>query len=87
MNEDSGCSDATYALLNAFRARWPHAEYGPAHIVISDDNVSDSSLALCRAEVGRALAGAPEYAQHSHDELIATLACLVQLAAIPEEDR
>lgn len=78
----------TYDMIEAFCVRWPRAAFGPAHLVLSDTNVSDSDIRFCLTEMEK-----PEWLSPSsllsHDlaELIATRAFLEKLLEIPEDAR
>ncbi len=81
-----GCVDegrltqATYDKIETFLAAWPDSEFGPAHIVLSDANVDDGSIkfALERLWLDTEI---------PQGEWRATLDFLVELRAIPEDDR
>lgn len=99
-----GCVDIgllTQETLNfteAFSALFPEAEFGPAHIVIGDDNVDDYNVDYCLERTKAAL-GRPGvdddyasemkrmYKDHDRAELEATLLFLEILKLIPEDDR
>lgn len=81
----------TIQLIDRFLARWPNAEWGPAHIILSDYNLEDhwfegvmSSLEFAMQQIE---GGENTEATHSVDELFATLQFLRELRMIPEDDR
>lgn len=79
-----------YSLLRAFSEIWPNSDWGPLHILISDQNVLDEDLASCRTRTLGFMAGDPEYTSsvpHSTEELRASLLLLDMLALIPEDVR
>jgi hypothetical protein len=53
--DQGSLSQATFDRIEAFLAEWPSAEWGPAHIVLSDDNVDDGNLTSCRTLAQAAL--------------------------------
>lgn len=91
----------TFNKIDAFTDEWPESEYGPAHIVLSDDNLADGHLdwciALCKGILDHDDISDPEdreflermeyYSDHDRDEIQATLNFLQELRAIPEDVR
>jgi len=47
----------TTNLIREFLEEWPDAEFGPAHIVLSDDNLEDGCITWCVALCKAALSG------------------------------
>lgn len=93
--------DEIEAKIEAFCAKWPNAEFGPAHIVLSDYNLNDGSVTWCISLISGCLSGALRavdhsgnsimieryLALHSREELIDTLIFLTELLRIPEDVR
>lgn len=83
--------------IDAFTKEWPDAEWGPAHIVLSDFNLGDGHIKWCRELIEKALGnkvvdyggslGVIDYSEHEDEELIATDEFLVKLLEIPENER
>lgn len=69
--------------IDAFIQQYPDAEYGPAHVVVSDYNLSDYWLMLTLVRTFQALK-ASGYADAT---LIKTMEFLSELADIPENER
>jgi len=69
--------------IDAFCARWLGAEFGPAHILLSDYNMEDDHIEFCL----KCLSDTDYTNGHSQAELIATRAFLQELSGIPEDDR
>ena len=44
---------AVEQMIGAFMSLYPNAEWGPAHIALSDDNLRDSDLELSEAILPR----------------------------------
>ena len=66
-------SQAIYDKIEAFLSTWPRAEFGPAHIVLSDCNTEAQSIQWC-------LEHWDEYKRdHAANELEATKAFLHEL--------
>lgn len=78
---DGMISQSVYDACEAFLDSFPSAEFGPAHIVLGDDNVKDSHIQWCLENFELYSEG------HSQEELEATKTFLVGLLAIPEEER
>lgn len=80
-----------------FLAEWPQAEFGPAHVNLSDANVDDADLDLTLAVLDSLLDGAPWparfgltpafYSDCDRDEMTATRAFLREYRELPEEQR
>ena len=66
------------AMIEDLCRRYPRAEWGPAHIVLSDYNLEDHWLDMSIAHVRAA---------PPSDENNAVLACLLALRAIHEDTR
>jgi hypothetical protein len=76
---DNPYANEAVRLCCEFLDGWPAAEWGPAHIVLSDFNLEDEWIAGAKRKT--AVASIPE------DERAATLAILDRLAGIPEAER
>ena len=66
-------------LIDAFTVIYPDAEWGYAHVVISDLNLEDEYIETCLAKF--------EAVENKVPEEIATVALLQILLTIPEDDR
>lgn len=89
--------------IRIFLDAWPEAEFGPAHIVLSDDNLEDGHVRWCLGLAHAALSGnvadltkpgdaalmakVDWYRRHDRRELAATIVFLEQLLTVPEADR
>lgn len=74
-------SQETFDKISAFLGVWPNAEFGPAHIVLGDDNIEDENIQWC-------LDNWETYKRdHPEDELNATRVFLHELLQIPEAIR
>lgn len=85
--------------IDAFLEEWPDAEFGPAHIVLSDHNLADCHIRWCQELARSALSfvSSPEdrqllddvdwYRRQDRDEMAATIVFLNQLLTIPEAER
>lgn len=58
--DEGALSQETYDKIEAFLDEYPSAEFGPAHIVLSDDNVDDGSIKWCLGLTKAALSGSPD---------------------------
>lgn len=82
----------TLNMIDAFLEKWPNAEWGPAHVVLSDYNLENEWLDSCMKSLEFAMQTI-ESGQHNGylaerlDELFATLNFLQELKAIPESER
>ncbi|RPJ40144.1 MAG: hypothetical protein EHM35_00635 [Planctomycetaceae bacterium] len=101
--DEGRLSQATFDKIGAFLEKWPHAAYGPAHIVLDDDNLLDGHITWCLGLARAALSKNPAdlrdaddvemmddlkwYADCDRDELTATVAFLEELLLIPEDER
>ena len=77
--------------IHVFLKEWPNAEWGPAHIILSDYNLEDHWFVAVERHLEFAIQQIesgiiPEQA-HSKEELFSTLKFLDELKAIPEDDR
>jgi len=88
------------ASIHDFLQAWPDAEFGPAHIVLSDHNLEDEHVRWCLGLARAAISRAPEdlyrtddlpfmvrmdwYHRCVREELAATVIFLEQLLNIPE---
>lgn len=83
----------TIAKINRFLVKWPSAEYGPAHIILSDYNLEDHNFEFVFKEIDEAKATLEaglrsEYVYSvTAYELNATERFLRELQAIPEDER
>lgn len=77
--------DERVALGERFLAVWPDAAYGPAHIVLADQNVDDEHIRWCEGilyaiQRNRHLGGTDAmYPDHSDAELEATVRVLYEM--------
>jgi hypothetical protein len=72
------------AIIIDFMAAWPDAEFGPAHIVIADENFDNGHLAWCdgiiyAVQEERKCGGRLLYPEHSDNEIEATRRLLALL--------
>lgn len=74
MNTPEECA----AACNEFLKRFPKAERGPAHIVLSDFNFEDFWIQSCIEQID---------SRPTTDELMATKAFLLRLLEVPESNR
>jgi hypothetical protein len=93
---DEGITQRAYDFIEAFRQKWPRSEFGPAHIVIADDNLEDEHIKWCIALCDSILDGAPwpenwdyghYWPDHEREEFVATREFLRELLAWPLDDR
>jgi hypothetical protein len=84
--DHSRCSDETIDKIDAFLDQWPDSEWGPAHIVLSDENVEDSDIQFCLAGIDNYRPGDCSK-EFPTEELAATKAFLESLLLIPEDER
>lgn len=100
---DEKLSQETFMKIKYFLEKYPNAEFGPAHIVLSDLNVGNESIKWVLGLTKAALTGNPSdlyeedernsnvdverYPDHSREELWGTVKILFELLEIPEEDR
>ena len=75
-----------YDAIKAFETRWPDSAYGPAHIVIADENVGDDSIQWCLDNWDRN-AAAHEDAALREQEFTETRVFLAELLGWRIEDR
>jgi hypothetical protein len=70
--------------IDRFLADYPRANYGPAHIVLSDHNLYNDHIDYCLDAIETG-----EYDTHNHgpEEIAATRRFLRSLRDIPEEER
>jgi hypothetical protein len=77
--------------IDEFLTQWPDAEYGPAHVILSDYNLEDHWFSGIMNQLEFAMqqieTGENKYPTHSKEELFATLQFLRELLIIPEDDR
>lgn len=75
---------AVEQVIGAFMSLYPAAEWGPAHIALSDDNLRDSDLEFC---LGQPKRKDSEWAESTDGEHAAVQAFLRFLLTVPEEIR
>lgn len=68
--------------IDTFTQRWPHAEFGPGHIVLSDYNLLNQHIQYCLDQIA-----AGNVDESPPDEVNAVVAFLQELLMIPEADR
>lgn len=101
--DEGRLSQATFDMIEDFVYQYPDSEFGPAHIVLGDDNVEDSHLTWCLGLCWAALTKDPKYLTRDGDiefmdrmewyphenlyTLVATINFLEKLLTIPEEER
>ena len=74
-------SQSTYDKIETFLDKYPDAEFGPAHIVLSDCNLEDEYIKYCLKDIEKGMAVA------TTSELQATKIFLLELLAVPESQR
>lgn len=74
---DGSRFDEVRARIDEFLRSWPAAEFGPAHIILSDLNLEDYWFPSIRIEL----------ATQGNAEALATLTLLDWIQAVPEDDR
>jgi len=83
-------------LVDKFLDKWPDAEYGPGHIVLSDDNVENACIDWCLSLLDSLLDRTPwpetQLDRHIYDdcdreELAATREFLKAFRSVPEAHR
>lgn len=77
------CSSETKAKINAFIDKWPGSSYGPAHIVLDDDNLDDDDILFCIKNCQKWI----KNNEGNKEEIEATIIFLLELLRIPEDDR
>lgn len=77
----------TIQKIYDFLEKWPRADYGPAHITLSDHNLEDHNLRFCLNEIAKANGDIYDGQQRDRGEIAATKAFLEELLAMSEEDR
>ena len=91
--DEGRLSQETFDKIEAFCDRWDSAEFGPAHILLSDCNVLDSNILFCLKQTelvkqeDERWVGSPWYQSQEPGELEATVAFLNDLLQIPEDIR
>jgi hypothetical protein len=95
-------SQETYDKLENFIYLWPGSEFGPAHVILGDDNIDDYTINWCLSLINSVLANEAInltqsdidllneldwYKDSSKEELIATKKLLEELLEIPEDKR
>lgn len=75
-----------YEQIQAFLKEWPDAEWGPAHVILSDYNLDNGFINGGIRDVD-AWENSTGGIQHSDEELKATKAFLEKLLEIPEDER
>ncbi len=83
MSDDLPCSQACFDACNAevaaLLARYPRAEWGGAHVVVSDGNYESAFVRYCLTECAEHPAADP-------NEQAATMTCLERILALVEQD-
>lgn len=78
-------------MIVEFRRTWPHAEWGPAHIILSDYNLEDhwfeGVVTNLESTIQRYGFGEGHGTEHTIEELVATLEFVKRLREIPEDTR
>lgn len=78
---DGSITKVAYDFTEAFLEKWPSSDYGPAHIVIADNNYEDENIQWCLDNIDN-----PEYL-HDRDwqpgERQATIDMLQELLSWP----
>ena len=91
--DEGRLSQETYDKIEAFCEKWDSAEFGPAHILLSDCNVYDDDIQFCLKNARDALIptdyylDSPWYEDHEPGETEATIAFLEELLEVPEDVR
>ena len=88
-------SQSTYDAIEAFNEKWPQAEFGPAHIVLSDCNIENDHLASCMKDLDNMMRFGKRtrngicyrYWEAPWEEIVATGLFILQLRMVPEEER
>ena len=81
--DDGFVAQATYDKVEVFLREWPEAEFGAAHIVLSDLNLRDSDIRWCMEYDHWHLSSGG----HAAKECDAVWLFLEALLEIPEGDR
>ena len=91
--DEGRLSQETFDKIEAFCDRWGSAEFGPAHILLSDCNVFDYDIHYCLKQTelvkqgDERWVGSPWSKRREPGELEATIAFLNELLQIPEDIR
>ncbi len=95
--EEGRITQKVYDAIEAFLKKWPNSDYGPAHVVIADDNVEVYNIQSCLDEWDNhwsvtGISTLPfqesgEHLKHDPEELAATKEFLKELLTWPIEDR
>jgi hypothetical protein len=59
--DEGRLSQEVYDKIEAFLEKYPDAEYGPAHIVLADDNLLDGHILWCIGLAKAAIYRDPKY--------------------------
>lgn len=76
--------------IKLFLEKFPEEEFGCGHIVLSDENLDDSSIQFCINRGKQFLAGDEKIVadfDYSTEGTVATIGFLESLLAIPEDER
>jgi hypothetical protein len=81
---DGLITQIAYDFTEQFQERWPLSDYGPAHIVIADNNYEDENLQWCIDNIDN-----PKFFHREWEpgEREATLAMLKELLSWSRESR
>ena len=74
-----------YEKIDVFVDKWPGSDFGPAHILLSDQNTENGHVLFCLRETWAELKTKPDH--RTTEELLATMDFLLELSEIDEEDR
>jgi len=69
MPETTSRAPSVTESIEAFLDLWPHAEFGPAHIVLSDENLGDGHIRWCLGLARAALSGNPNDLEDPPDDV------------------
>jgi hypothetical protein len=82
-DDDIVCSKETWDKIQAFTTAFPGASYGPAHIVLDDNNLMDGHIQFCLDECRKWL----ENGEGDEWEIQSTIKFLEELLKVPEDIR
>jgi len=91
--DEGRLSQETYDKIEEFCDRWDSAEFGPAHILLSDCNVDDDDILFCLKQTELVKQGdadwlsGPWYQSQEPGELEATITFLNELLQVQEDIR
>lgn len=81
--DDGEISQRTYDAIEAFLHEWPDAEFGPAHIVLSDSNIENGHITWCIGLARAALSRDPKDLRDGERDI----AMMEQLHWYADQDR